>query len=932
MFGWINDCCESLIISKFGKEKWHEIKEKAGCTVKDGGFIRHQYYTDESSVELVLAISQVLSMPVKDVLEVFGQYFMEFTRHAGYDNLLSCQGSNLRLWLSNLNSLHEHLQDTLPRGRFPEFWCKDDPEVPGCILLYYLSERGDLFVPFVVGLVKEIARYHFDLDITMDVVQTQGEDDDAQYTIYRIGTVDASQIYRLTENQNSIFANEKSNEQKEWESMEYLHQTDGGDIRKAADLIPRCPFHEIHKSASGQQFMDDNAEKLWNRMGSSEASYIHQNVNKKVVCPQASDTLNNESGDTSTIVEKQNAKEQESRELGVVTNEAFISNEKMREIFPHHVVIDQNFTILQIGVSTQKLIGSTRNIVGKSIKNIFKIKRPKLADWEWSAILKYQEQSYFLQSNLAEKRASNLKAHLITLSENPRRALFVLAPDAKNIQQLTNMNLTMSDLPLHTFQRDAIFLGEHMYSGIRSAHKLDKISRKLAYEHNLSNSLLYSMFPKDVAHTLRNGNPYEPKHHENVTLFFSDVVGFTNLCAQLPPWDVVDMLNRLYTVMDFLADRFQLYKVETIGDAYLCCSGLPESNTLHAEYVANFAIAVRECVPLIKSPLTDEPIRLRIGIHTGSCMSGVVGTMTPRYCLFGDMVNTTSRHESTGEPGKIQCSSVTFERLTHFTIHPEHYNFTPRGLVEMKGKGKMFTYWLDGPGESNPFVGPSKLQSLRNEVQEMLNGKTWRKRTYFERRSTNSSFSSLVLPSFENEVTETEDDNSSSDEEEVHPTLHNDKESSVLKLQFYRNPTGALHGIVEDDDFSQQIRRQSFKQITTDEDSVISPVSGDALDSFDVTQGNPQKQHVSRNKAGSESEMNDTIAVQVSIPSLVSISSKQTKQGPTGIPAKLAINNKQQRHSNLRKSGDQVKVIIFRIEREIILLQANLTLYYPLIS
>jgi class 3 adenylate cyclase len=123
----------------------------------------------------------------------------------------------------------------------------------------------------------------------------------------------------------------------------------------------------------------------------------------------------------------------------------------------------------------------------------------------------------------------------------------------------------MSDLPLHTFQRDAIFLGEHMYSGIRSAHKLDKISRKLAYEHNLSNSLLYSMLPQDVAQTLRNGNPYEPKHHENVTLFFSDVVGFTNLCSQLPPWDIVDMLNRLYTVMDFLADRFKLYKVETVS-------------------------------------------------------------------------------------------------------------------------------------------------------------------------------------------------------------------------------------------------------------------------------------------------------------------------------------------------------------------------------
>jgi Adenylate cyclase, family 3 (some proteins contain HAMP domain) len=290
----------------------------------------------------------------------------------------------------------------------------------------------------------------------------------------------------------------------------------------------------------------------------------------------------------------------------------------------------------------------------------------------------------------------------------------------------------------------------------------------------------------------------------------------------------------------------------------MCCSGLPESNNLHAEDVANFAIAVREFVSMVKSPLTHEPIRVRIGIHTGSCMSGVAGTMTPRYCLFGDMVNTTSRHESTGEPDKIQCSSVTYERLTHFSIHPEHYNFTPRGLVDMKGKGKLFTYWLDGADESNPAVGPSKLQSLRKEVQEMLDGKTWRKRRYFERRSTNSSFSSLAIPSFENEVTETEEDNSLSDEKEIPSPLRNEQESSVLKLQFYRNTTDTLRYVVEEDDLSQQIRRQSFKQIT-DEDSIISPVSHDTIDNFETLQQNTQ-QEAPTSKSESQSDYGRTIS------------------------------------------------------------------------
>ena len=116
MFGWINDCTESLVVTKFGKEKWHEIKEKAQCKVVDGGFIRHKYYSDESTVALVVAASEVLGLEVDAVLEAFGQYFMEFTRKNGYDNLLQCQGSTLRLWLSNLNALHDHLQSSLPKG------------------------------------------------------------------------------------------------------------------------------------------------------------------------------------------------------------------------------------------------------------------------------------------------------------------------------------------------------------------------------------------------------------------------------------------------------------------------------------------------------------------------------------------------------------------------------------------------------------------------------------------------------------------------------------------------------------------------------------------------------------------------------------------------------------------------------------------------
>ena len=263
----------------------------------------------------------------------------------------------------------------------------------------------------------------------------------------------------------------------------------------------------------------------------------------------------------------------------------------------------------------------------------------------------------------------------------------------------------------------------------------------------------------------------------------------------------------------------------------MCCSGLPEENENHAEDVANFALAARDCVSLVKNPLTSEPIRVRIGVHTGSCMSGVVGTMTPRYCLFGDMVNTTSRHESTGEADRIQCSSITFGKLNHFSPNPEHFNFTPRGLVDMKGKGKMYTYWLDSAGETNPILGSTKMIELRKNVQEMLEKKTWKKRQYFERRSSASTFQSVLVESEASDEqlnSEKEEDKVLSTEGEEKGGTKNesieneDKEDSngylppfsdleldPLKGVFSSNNSQGFNDLLEDD-LSEEIRRASM--------------------------------------------------------------------------------------------------------------------------
>ncbi|XP_076366597.1 atrial natriuretic peptide receptor 1-like isoform X3 [Tachypleus tridentatus] len=204
--------------------------------------------------------------------------------------------------------------------------------------------------------------------------------------------------------------------------------------------------------------------------------------------------------------------------------------------------------------------------------------------------------------------------------------------------------------------------------------------------------LLYQLLPKSVASQLIRGEAVTAEAFDIVSIYFSDIVGFTSLSAQSTPMEVVDLLNDLYTCFDSIIENFDVYKVETIGDAYMVVSGLPVRNgNLHGREVARMSLALLNAVMTFKiRHRPGEQLKLRIGIHSGPCAAGVVGLKMPRYCLFGDTVNTASRMESNGEPLKIHVSPKTKEVLDFFG----NFRLELRGEVEMKGKGKLMTYWL----------------------------------------------------------------------------------------------------------------------------------------------------------------------------------------------------------------------------------------------
>jgi len=216
-------------------------------------------------------------------------------------------------------------------------------------------------------------------------------------------------------------------------------------------------------------------------------------------------------------------------------------------------------------------------------------------------------------------------------------------------------------------------------------------------------SLLEDVFPEHIAQALLAGKKVEPQKHDCVTIYFSDIVSFTDISGQLSAEDVSEMLDRLYTEFDDLADKHGVYKLETIGDAWVGVCNLTRSQHDHAARIARFSMdAVRAAQETVIHP--DKPemgnVRIRVGFHSGPVVSNVVGTRNPRYCLFGDTMNTASRMESTSEALRIHCSKTAAEMVIK---QDNSLKLQRRGHTEIKGKGKMTTYWLlNGGSEQGP--------------------------------------------------------------------------------------------------------------------------------------------------------------------------------------------------------------------------------------
>lgn len=220
--------------------------------------------------------------------------------------------------------------------------------------------------------------------------------------------------------------------------------------------------------------------------------------------------------------------------------------------------------------------------------------------------------------------------------------------------------------------------------------ELEDKSLELAMANEQNQALLLNVLPKNIAERLKAGETLIADEHEEATILFADMVGFTQLSAKIPAVQIVEMLNWIFSVYDDLTHKYGLEKIKTIGDAYMVAGGVPLSTPNHCKAVAEMGVAIiRETKIFAEQSGID--INVRVGIHTGQVVAGVIGQKKFIYDLWGDTVNTASRMESSGEKGQVHISEAVYQALK---LYPEDFTFEERGEIDVKGKGKMRTYFL----------------------------------------------------------------------------------------------------------------------------------------------------------------------------------------------------------------------------------------------
>ncbi|XP_073994691.1 soluble guanylate cyclase 88E-like [Rhodnius prolixus] len=394
-----------------------------------------------------------------------------------------------------------------------------------------------------------------------------------------------------------------------------------------------------------------------------------------------------------------------------------ISPHLILQIFPFGILFRKDLIIKHFGTSLFSLLAYA---IGNKMSKYFKIIRPSMpfhfrniqsrvsSTFELETINPVK--SYRQMTSLQD--ITHIIQHKVTLKgqmvfvEEWDMMLFLGTPVMPDLEYVSDIGLYMNDLSMHDFSRDLMLAGTQQSATLRLAleqeqektMKLEDSLARLSEERRRTDQLLYQMIPESIADTLRKGlSPMKTcKKFNNVSILYSDVVKFTEICSKITAMEVVSMLNGMYSIFDSLTEQLKVFKVETIGDAYTVVSGAPDHAFDHAARIANLALNMVKAIKTMHDPSTGSHLKIRIGIHSGPVVAGIVGMKMPRYCLFGETASIASLMESTSQPMKIHITEAVQKLLPHDFVTSDNFKVDVTRQTDLKNcKGLTKTFWLE---------------------------------------------------------------------------------------------------------------------------------------------------------------------------------------------------------------------------------------------
>ncbi|XP_041483850.1 guanylate cyclase soluble subunit alpha-2-like [Lytechinus variegatus] len=369
--------------------------------------------------------------------------------------------------------------------------------------------------------------------------------------------------------------------------------------------------------------------------------------------------------------------------LSTRRKDAKLSVNTFSSAFPFHVMFNRQLLIKQLGDTIVRMMAQALAADGLNFNSYFKVLSPPMERVTFENILANINLCYVIATTCVLSGLSSTESKYSSIEVTGQMIyvpesdciLFLGSPRVGKLEELTGRGLYLADIPIHDATRDLILVGEESRAQDGLKKRMDKLksqveeaSGNLDSERQKNVDLLNLIFPEAVAKKLWRGEPVPAQTIEGVSMLFSDIVGFTAICSTATPFMVVNMLNSLYTEFDSFCGILDVYKVETIGDAYCVASGLHKSSNTHAQLAAKMAIKMMEAAAAVKSH-QGNALRMRIGLHTGEIVAGIVGQKMPRYCLFGNNVTLANKMESHSEALKINVSPTTHVLLAETGVY-----------------------------------------------------------------------------------------------------------------------------------------------------------------------------------------------------------------------------------------------------------------------